>query len=543
MSVEEANRIQNEFFQKRLPSNLDSLQRVFRQRASKIHDSVRDYCMQNHNALSQCLPLIEELQKTVEAFNLQGELEDYVSKAESFFAIPEERKFEKFERTPEGQVPPSVVAQQKTLYNKLHSALRQSDKKAAASAEAEAKEEETTSSTSGILGKNVTQLMELQKEQYPRLKVPYVLVFLADSIIRQDGQHSDGIFRLSGSLPTMDKIKERLNVGDYVDPPDVHDASGLFKFILRSLPQPLVPTELYEAAINEPQTSHAVFSQIPEPNRTVAGFVVRFIHDYFLAPEIIEVTLMTPDNLATVLFPCLIRNPSSDLMEIMRHVEVEKAWMRKSFTSLDVSCFPSLDECREQAGLTGKAAPAAAPAASPAAPAATEAPAKAPQEQPELAKPTNPPPKPTTEAPKPAGSLPDKPTTNAPQAPPSALPTGAMNLTAAPGAAPLGGAAAPGSGLMLDFSSLNFSGSSMNLSSGGAGGDVDVTAILNGTQTSTMDFSSIPSFNFSTAPDLGSGMSAAPPMLPATLNLTLPTNVEQPPATTTNNGPAAPPSQ
>lgn len=162
----------------------------------------------------------------------------------------------------------------------------------------------------------------------------------------------------------MDRIKARLNVGDYVVPRDVHDASGVFKFILRSLPQPLVPTELYEAAIDEPETSHAVFAQIPEPNRTIAGFVVRFIHDYFLAPEIVDVTLMTPDNLATVLFPCLIRNPSSDLMEIMRHVEQEKTWMRKCFTSLDVSSFPTLDQCRELAGLTHGPA-AAAPAPSP----------------------------------------------------------------------------------------------------------------------------------------------------------------------------------
>lgn len=377
-SVEDATKVQTEFYQKRLPSSLDSLQRVFRQRAAKIHDSIRDYCIQSTSTLSQCLPVVGELQRAVEAFDMQNELEEYVTKTETFFRLPEDPKFEPFVRTPEGQVPPSVTAQQKSLYNKFHNAWRGADRKSGSGGSGGSSTGGSGSSDSGdgtgdmvkyaptneLLGMSVQQLMDLQKTTHPQLPVPYVLVFLADCIVRLDGQHSDGIFRLSGSLPSMDRIKARLNVGDYVVPRDVHDASGVFKFILRSLPQPLVPTELYEAAIDEPETSHAVFAQIPEPNRTIAGFVVRFIHDYFLAPEIVDVTLMTPDNLATVLFPCLIRNPSSDLMEIMRHVEQEKTWMRKCFTSLDVSSFPTLDQCRELAGLTHGPA-AAAPAPSP----------------------------------------------------------------------------------------------------------------------------------------------------------------------------------
>jgi len=523
LSVDEATRIQNEFFQKRLPSMLDSLQRVFRQRASKIHDAIRDYSIQCQSTLSECLPVVQELQKVVEAFNIQSELEQYVTNTESFFTIPQDPQFEKFVRTPEGQVPPSVIAQQKTLYNKFHSALRGADKKTPAAGESESTSDVVKSSAaSGIFGKDVALLMEEQKSQYPRLQVPYILVFLADSIIRQDGQHSDGIFRLSGSLPTMDKVKARLNAGEYVDPPDVHDASGLFKFFLRSLPNPLVPTDLYEAAINESPNAHDVFMKIPEPNRTIAGFVVRFIHDYFLPPEIIEVTLMTPDNLSTVLFPCIIRNPSSDLMEIMRHVEVEKAWMRKCFTSLDVSGFPSLDQCREQAGLTGKTPK---PLNAESAPTVAVESAPQPAADISMAKPTNPPPKPEVE------SLPEKPTGVAPLAPPTSLPTAAMNLGVNPGIAPAVDGSAP---LVLDFSSLNFSdaGASMNLSSTDDNGSV--STFLNGTQPTTIDFSTIPSFNFSsapdmgsgmTAPDLGSGMTAPPPMLPASINLTLPPNV------------------
>jgi len=452
-SVEEATRVQNEYFQKRLPSSLDSLQRVFRQRASKIHDSIRDYCIQSTSTLNQCLPVLGELEKTVDSFNIQNELEEYITKTETFFWTPEDPKFEQFVRTPEGQVPPSVAAQQKTLYNKFHSALRGTEKKqAGAGVESEGTAADVVkyAPTTGIFGKSVQQLMEQQKSQYPRLQVPYILVFLADAIIRQDGQHSDGIFRLSGALPSMDKVKARLNAGDYVEPSDVHDASGLFKYFLRSLPDPLVPTDLYDAAINEPPNCHDVFSKIPEPNKTIAGFVVRFIHDYFLDPKIVEVTLMTPDNLATVLFPCLIRNPSSDLLEIVRHVEAEKTWMRKSFTALDVSSFPSLDQCREQAGLNGKNPP---PSSANPAPNASDAksPSSIASEIPGE-KPKNPPPMPKKEE----DALPMKPMTAAPTAPPTSLPTAALS-----GVDPHMSGAAPT--LTLDFSSLSFdsSGSGM----------------------------------------------------------------------------------
>jgi len=167
--------------------------------------------------------------------------------------------------------------------------------------------------------------------------------------------------------------------------------------------------------------------------------------------------------------------------------------MRKFFTSLDVSGFPSLDECREQAGLTGKAAPApaggdAAPQPSPS-PAATESTEEAAESKTEdsgddthMEKPSNPPPKPKQDGDEEA--LPAKPTGVAPPAPPTSLPTAAMNF---------GGNAPAGDGLIIDFSKLNFSDSDI-----AAGGD-DVAAILNGTQTSTMDFSS---FNFN---DIGSG--------------------------------------
>jgi len=189
------------------------------------------------------------------------------------------------------------------------------------------------------------EMMEAQKTRYPMLKVPYVLVFLADCILKYGGPTADGIFRISGSLTAMEGIKEHFNKGEYVPPRDVHDSSGLFKFILRSFPESLLPNSLYEEAINESPNSFDVFNKIPEPSRTVAGFVIRYIRENYLSEECVKATQMGADNIATVFFPCFIKNPSTDLQEVMKHMDQERMWVKKCLLHLDVTPYPSLAEC------------------------------------------------------------------------------------------------------------------------------------------------------------------------------------------------------
>jgi len=54
---------------------------------------------------------------------------------------------------------------------------------------------------------------------------------------------------------------------------------------------------------------------------------------------------MNTDNIATVFFPCFMKNPSNDLQEIMKHMDQEKMWVKKLLTGLDVSPYPTLTEC------------------------------------------------------------------------------------------------------------------------------------------------------------------------------------------------------
>lgn len=90
-----------------------------------------------------------------------------------------------------------------------------------------------------------------------------------------------------------------------------------------------------------------MFNQNAEPAKTVAGFLVRFIQDYFLKPEVVSVTKMDASCLAPTLLPCFLPSQTQDFFELSKVAEYEKHWMYTILTSLDTSEYPSLEECTD----------------------------------------------------------------------------------------------------------------------------------------------------------------------------------------------------
>ena len=339
-AIEETKAVQRRYYEVQLPRMLDSLQVVYFQRVQKIRECMKIYASEMSQVVTNMSPLAVEAEMSCNELGAQQEIEEYVTKTEAFFRAPSDPVFEQFIKTPDGQVPPALASQQKWA-NRLHLRKTGGGQQEAAPAAASAPAPAQT----GLLGMSLDDMMKAQKGRYPALRVPYVLVYLADCVIKYGGPKTEGIFRLSGSLPRIEAVKKRMNKGEYVPPCDVHDSSALFKFFLRSVPEGIVPASLYTEAISEPSTAHDVFAKLPEPNRTVAGFVIRYLRDYYLNPENVKVTQMNADNIATVFFPCFIKSPSNDLQEIMKHMEQERLWLKKSLVGLDVSLYPTLVEC------------------------------------------------------------------------------------------------------------------------------------------------------------------------------------------------------
>ena len=152
-----------------------------------------------------------------------------------------------------------------------------------------------------VYGQTLETIMQRQEGAYPELRIPIILPFLADGILALGGTESEGIFRVPGDNDVISHLKTRIDRGQYqldnVDDP--HVVASLFKLWLRELEEPLIPSNLYNAAL---QASKSVdltilfIKKLPDHNRRVLLFVISFMQ-LFLDPEVVAVTKMTPQNL------------------------------------------------------------------------------------------------------------------------------------------------------------------------------------------------------------------------------------------------------
>src|SRR5687768_13642440 len=92
--------------------------------------------------------------------------------------------------------------------------------------------------------------MDYQRETDPGLDLPKVLVLLAEEVEKLGGATTEGIFRMSGSTSEMTTLRLQIENGDYAfHCKDPHVPASLLKLWLRELSTALVPSELYQAAV------------------------------------------------------------------------------------------------------------------------------------------------------------------------------------------------------------------------------------------------------------------------------------------------------
>jgi hypothetical protein len=80
---------------------------------------------------------------------------------------------------------------------------------------------------------------------------------------------------------------------------DPHVAASLFKLFLRELAEPVVPSHMYNEALESsstPEEAVAFLRTLPQAHRRVLVFVIFFTRR-FCADEVVKATKMTPSNL------------------------------------------------------------------------------------------------------------------------------------------------------------------------------------------------------------------------------------------------------
>lgn len=153
------------------------------------------------------------------------------------------------------------------------------------------------------------------------LAVPMV-VYQCIQAVDLFGLNVEGIYRLSGSVPSVNKLKSMFDTDttspqlDFRNPEhffhDVNSVAGLLKQFFRDLPDPLLTREYYdnfiEAAKNEDDvvrrdSLHATINNLPDPNYATLRALALHLHR---VTENSSVNRMTSQNLAIVFGPTLM---------------------------------------------------------------------------------------------------------------------------------------------------------------------------------------------------------------------------------------------
>jgi hypothetical protein len=132
------------------------------------------------------------------------------------------------------------------------------------------------------------------------------------------GYQTEGIFRVPGDVGDMANLRIEIEHGDYSASKvsDAHVPGSLLKLWMRELEKPIVPTDMYDAAIDaakadDPEKSVKIAESLPPLNRKVAFYIIQYLRD-LAKPENVPATKMGTPNLAMVFAPNFLRCPSED---------------------------------------------------------------------------------------------------------------------------------------------------------------------------------------------------------------------------------------
>ncbi len=84
----------------------------------------------------------------------------------------------------------------------------------------------------------------------------------------------------------------------------------------------------------------AAFEELPEPNKMVLGFLVKFFQ-YLTQPEFVETTKMTKMNIATLIAPCIMHCPCVDIKNTVVFMEQERRFLLGLLEGLDAHSYPN----------------------------------------------------------------------------------------------------------------------------------------------------------------------------------------------------------
>ncbi|XP_059925164.1 rho GTPase-activating protein 15 isoform X3 [Gadus macrocephalus] len=163
-----------------------------------------------------------------------------------------------------------------------------------------------------VFGCRLEMLCERERSAVPRF------VRLCTEAVERRGLQTDGIYRVSGNLAVIQKLRfmvnheEKLNL-DQSEWEDIHVITGALKLFFRELPEPLVPYGFYTDIIETVKMSDysdkvdrlkCLVLNIPPPSHDTLHFIFSHLQRVL---EQSDANRMTTQNVAIVFGPTLMR--------------------------------------------------------------------------------------------------------------------------------------------------------------------------------------------------------------------------------------------
>ncbi|KAN0062875.1 hypothetical protein ACQY0O_004696 [Thecaphora frezii] len=190
----------------------------------------------------------------------------------------------------------------------------------------------------GVFGHSLEAIIETQRDAYPHIKVPIVLVFLCNALLATDALKTEGVFRVAGDADLVTELKVRIERGHYRldgivgvggSQGDVAVLSSVLKLWLRELEEPLMPASLYERCIQaaeQPSRCMELVRDLPMLHRRVLLYLVSFLQ-LFTQPPVVRQTRMPAESLALIFAPTLFRSGPERLSMLFNNSKYEQHFM------------------------------------------------------------------------------------------------------------------------------------------------------------------------------------------------------------------------
>eukprot|EP01091_Cochliopodium_minus_P013381 TRINITY_DN4297_c0_g1_i2.p1 TRINITY_DN4297_c0_g1~~TRINITY_DN4297_c0_g1_i2.p1 ORF type:complete len:551 (-),score=169.26 TRINITY_DN4297_c0_g1_i2:13-1665(-) len=197
-----------------------------------------------------------------------------------------------------------------------------------------------------LMEKTWEELMKSQQKLFAEfnLKIPQVIIYLAEKIIQLGGKNTKGILRLSIRNDVKIKYIEQFKSLGYINlcnEKDCNVPAVLLKHFFGYSPLPLF--ENYDECINSKSESdyQKLVESLNETNKRVLFYLCNFMIEM---DSVSQVTLMDISNLCLVFVPAFFKSKSVDVETIMIQQHSEQKFL-VSFLKWIPSILPKDDLC------------------------------------------------------------------------------------------------------------------------------------------------------------------------------------------------------